>query len=75
MKFGIDKRKSQFSSLILAKHMSRSEGLEKPKTPAYDESTIQQDFEPTATPGTRRASISWETKVMTALGMERRAIR
>jgi N-acetyl sugar amidotransferase len=44
-KFGYDKRRAHFSSLILTKQMSRKEALEKIAQPAYDEETIHQDFE------------------------------
>lgn len=49
VKFGYDTRKVQYSSLILTNQMTREEALEKLKTPPYDESTIQQDFEYIAT--------------------------
>jgi len=48
-KFGYDTRKVQFSSLILTKQMTRGEALEKLSNPAWDESTIKQDFEYIAT--------------------------
>ena len=48
-KFGFDKRRAHFSSLILTKQMTREEALEKVAKPAYDESTIAQDFEYIAT--------------------------
>lgn len=48
-KFGFDKRRAHFSSLILTKQMSREDALKKIATPAYDESTIAQDFEYVAT--------------------------
>ena len=44
-KFGYDKRRAHFSSLILTKQMSRQEALSKISLPAYDEKTIAQDFE------------------------------
>ena len=44
-KFGFDKRKSHFSSLILTEQMSRDEAIEKLKTPAYDEATAAKDIE------------------------------
>jgi len=44
-KFGYDTRKVQYSSLILTGQMTRSEALEKLKTPPYDPETIRQDFE------------------------------
>lgn len=49
MKFGIDKRRAQFSSLILTKQMTREEALEKLSKPAYDPRTLKQDFEYIAT--------------------------
>jgi N-acetyl sugar amidotransferase len=48
-KFGFDKRRAHFSSLILTGQMTREEALEKIAKPAYDESTIGQDFEYIAT--------------------------
>ena len=48
-KFGIDKRKVQFSSLILTNQMTREEALEQLSKPAHDEETIAQDFEYIAT--------------------------
>lgn len=44
-KFGYDKRKTHFSSLILTKQMTRKEALESIAQPAYDEQTMIQDFE------------------------------
>ena len=44
-KFGYDKHRAHFSSLILTKQMTRDEALEKIAQPAYDEETIKQDFE------------------------------
>jgi N-acetyl sugar amidotransferase len=44
-KFGYDKRRAHFSSLILTNQISREEALEKISLPAYDETTIAQDFE------------------------------
>jgi N-acetyl sugar amidotransferase len=49
VKFGYDKRRAHFSSLILTKQMTREEGLERIAQPAYDEATIAQDFEYVAT--------------------------
>lgn len=43
-RFGYDTRRVQFSSLILTGQMSRDEALEKLKQPAYDPSTIEEDF-------------------------------
>jgi len=48
-KFGIDKRRRDFSSLILTKQMTRDEALKRIALPAYDEATIAQDFEYVAT--------------------------
>ena len=44
-RFGFDKRKAHFSSLILTGQMSREEALKKLATPAYDPETIAHDFE------------------------------
>ena len=49
VKFGYDKRRAHFSSLILTKQMTREEALERIAQPAYDEATIAQDFEYVAT--------------------------
>jgi len=97
VKFGVDKRKAQFSSLILTNQMTRQEALEKLSEPAYDETTIAHEFEYIATKlGISVAELQGYmdapnktyrdyksqirtyllgTKVMTALGMEKRAIR
>lgn len=48
-KFGYDKRRAHFSSLILTKQMTRVEALERIAQPAHDEKTIAQDFEYVAT--------------------------
>ena len=48
-KFGFDKRRAHFSSLILTQQMTREEALDKISRPAYDGSTIDQDFEYVAT--------------------------
>ena len=48
-KFGFDTRKVQFSSLILTNQMTREEALELLSVPAYDPTTIDQDFEFVAT--------------------------
>lgn len=96
-KFGIDKRKVQFSSLILTNQMTRKEALEKLAAPAYDESAIKQEFAYIATKlgisikdlqgyldapnksfrdyKNQLATFKLGTMVMTALGLERRAIR
>lgn len=48
-KFGFDKRRAHFSSTILTKQMTRDEALAKIAKPAFDEQTIEQDFEYIAT--------------------------
>ena len=48
-KFGYDKRRAHFSSLILTQQMTREEALARIAQPAYDEDTIAQDFEYIAT--------------------------
>ena len=48
-KFGYDKRRAHFSSLILTGQMTRDEALRKVAQPAYDEETIAHDFEYVAT--------------------------
>jgi tRNA(Ile)-lysidine synthase TilS/MesJ len=48
-KFGYDKRRAHFSSLILTKQMTREEALQRIAQKAYDEETIAQDFEYIAT--------------------------
>jgi hypothetical protein len=48
-KFGYDKRRAHFSSLILTGQLSRAEALAKIAIPAYDEATIADDFEYVAT--------------------------
>ena len=48
-RFGFDTRRVQFSSLILTDQMTREEALEKLEKPAYDPSTIDQEFEYIAT--------------------------
>lgn len=44
-KFGYDKRKAHFSSLILTGQMSRDEALKKLEEPPYDEVLAMQDLE------------------------------
>jgi N-acetyl sugar amidotransferase len=44
-KFGYDKHRAHFSSLILTKQMSREEALQKIAQPAYDEESIAHEFE------------------------------
>ena len=48
-RFGFEKRRAHFSSLILTQQMSRAEALERIARPAFDDSTIAQDFEYIAT--------------------------
>ena len=48
-KFGYDKRRAHFSSLILTRQMTREEALAKIAVPAYDVETVNQDFEYIAT--------------------------
>jgi N-acetyl sugar amidotransferase len=48
-KFGFDKRRAHFSSLILTKQMTREEGLERISKPAYSEENLAEDFEYIAT--------------------------
>lgn len=48
-KFGYDKRRAHFSSLILTGQMSREEALEKIAISAYDPEKIAEDFEYIAT--------------------------
>lgn len=44
-KFGYDKRRAHFSSVILTRQMTRDEALKRIAQPAYDEQTMSQDFE------------------------------
>lgn len=48
-KFGYDKRRAHFSSLILTGQLSRAEALERIARPAYDADTLAHDFEYIAT--------------------------
>src|SRR6266702_2144440 len=48
-KFGYDKRRAHFSSLILTKQLTRDEALHRIAQRAYDDETIAQDFEYVAT--------------------------
>jgi N-acetyl sugar amidotransferase len=48
-KFGFDKRRAHFSSLILTGQLSRDEALERIAQPAYDPENLAQDFEYIAT--------------------------
>jgi len=44
-RFGYDKRRTHFSSLILTKQMTRKEALEEIAKPTYDEKLMSKDFE------------------------------
>ena len=44
-KFGYDKRRTHFSSLILTNQMTREEALMELSKPAYDKDEMKQDFE------------------------------
>ena len=44
-RFGFDTRRVQYSSLILTNQMTRDEALKKLEKPAYDPSTIDEDFD------------------------------
>lgn len=44
-KFGYDKRRTHFSSLILTNQMTREEAMTELSKPAYDEDEMNQDFE------------------------------
>jgi N-acetyl sugar amidotransferase len=48
-KFGYDKRRAHFSSVILTNQMTRDEALKHIAQPAYDEQEMAQDFEYVAT--------------------------
>lgn len=48
-KFGYDKRRAHFSSLILTKQMTREEALKRIAEKAYEDESIAQDFEYIAT--------------------------
>lgn len=48
-KFGYDKRRAHFSSLILTQQMTRDQALETIAQTAYDEETIAEEFEYIAT--------------------------
>lgn len=43
-KFGIDKRKIEFSALIRSLQMTREDALEKLKDPTYDQETIAEEI-------------------------------
>lgn len=49
VRFGFDKRRPHFSSVILTGQMTREEALDKLSRPAYDPETIADDFEYVAT--------------------------
>jgi N-acetyl sugar amidotransferase len=49
VKFGYDKRRAHFSSLILTGQMTRDEALRRIAQPAYDEDTMAHEFEYVAT--------------------------
>ena len=42
-KFGYDKRKAHFSSMILAGEMTRDQGIEELKQPLYDPALLEED--------------------------------
>ncbi len=44
-KFGFDKRKAHYSSLICAGQMTRDEAIKELEKPIYDEDLLRQDFE------------------------------
>jgi hypothetical protein len=44
-KFGYDKRKTHFSSLILTKQMTREDAIAELSQPAYDPDEMKKDFE------------------------------
>lgn len=48
-KFGFDKRRPHFASVILTGQMTREEALDRLSKPAYDPDTIAEDFEYIAT--------------------------
>lgn len=48
-KFGFDKRRAHFSSLVLTGQLSRADALAKLALPAYDAETVAQDIEYVAT--------------------------
>ncbi len=48
-KFGYDKRRAHFSSLILTGQLSRADALERIAKPAYNEENLAEDFEYIAT--------------------------
>lgn len=48
-KFGFDKRRAHFSSLVLTGQLTREQALERIAQPPYDDATVEQDFEYVAT--------------------------
>jgi hypothetical protein len=48
-KFGYDKRRAHFSSLVLTNQMTRDEALKRVSVPAYESATLAEDFEYIAT--------------------------
>ena len=48
-KFGYDKRRAHFSSLILTGQLSRADALARIAQPAYNEANLAEDFEYIAT--------------------------
>ncbi|NQW21534.1 MAG: N-acetyl sugar amidotransferase [Chloroflexi bacterium] len=97
VRFGIDKRRVQFSSLILSGQMNRVQAMEEIAKPPYDEATIERDFEYVATKlgitsdelhgymdaplksyrdyKSQIGTFTLGTKVMQAVGLEKRVIR
>jgi hypothetical protein len=97
VRFRIDKRRVQFSSLILSGQMNRDQALEEMTKPAYDEATIGRDFEFVATKlgisvdelqgymdaplksyrdyKSQIGTFTLGTKVLQAVGLEKRVIR
>ena len=97
VRFGIDKRRVQFSSLILTGQMNREQALEEMTKPAYDEATIDRDFEYVATKlgisvdelhgymdaplksyrdyKSQIGTFTIGTKILQAVGLEKRVIR
>jgi N-acetyl sugar amidotransferase len=48
-KFGFDKRRAHFSSLVLTGQLTREQALERIAQAPYDDATVEQDFEYVAT--------------------------
>lgn len=96
-KFGYDKRRAHFSSLILTNQLTRQEALERIAKKPYDEQTISQDFEFVANKlditvkelqhlmdgpnktyrnyKSRMPLISFATRILRALGLQKSIIR